>query len=201
MIPPNLQEHMIRVATVGNAVSSNWKKDSEVDVARIAKTLLVHDTGNILFFDFKTFPIENEDHWRKVQTLFREKYGDDHAAVMTIAKEVGLDDKSLYILDTMPKTDFEHQIPDDQPELQICWYSDFRVAPYGITTLSKRFDDLVQRRKKSGYSKNKIQRWIKMKEYGVELEKKLQEKISIQLNSISENDVNGFKKKIGEFKY
>lgn len=196
MIPPNLQEHMIRVATVGNAVSKNWKKDYEVDIARVAKTLLVHDTGNILFFDFKTFPIPNEDHWRRVQTLFREKYGDDHAAVMKIAEEVGLDEKSLYILDTMPKTDYEHQIPDTEPELQICWYSDFRVAPQGITSLSKRLDDLIERRKKSGYPHDKVRRWERMKRYGIELDKKLREKISIDLDDISDDFVPEFRNQL-----
>lgn len=195
-IPPNLQLHMVRVAAVGNVISSNWNKKGMVSVDRITKTLLLHDMANIIVFDFEKNPHllgdeeKNINYWKEVQKESLKVYGsDEHKAVLKIARDVGLEKKGIDILKKMPETDNENQIDKNDWELAICWYSDFRVAPYGVTDLNDRLDDLIKRRKAKGVSKEKIQELESLRSYCHSLEKGIQKKVTINLALINDNTV------------
>ena len=77
-IPINLKKHMLRVAAVGKIICDNTK-DIKINKNLIIKTLLLHDIGNILKFDFsKTNLLDPQDkkrvkQLRKTQQLFLEK--------------------------------------------------------------------------------------------------------------------------------
>lgn len=207
-IPPNLQEHMMRVAGVGNIISSNWKEKGIVDVDRITKALLIHDIANVIIFNFDKFSHllgeeeKNLAYWKKVQKEFIKKYGkDEHQAVIKIAKELKLEKKAIMILDKMPKINLQNSVSKNEWELKICFYSDFRVAPFGVTSIKERVDDLIKRRKAYGASAEKIKRYESIKQYCFDLEKEIQKEVAINLFSINEEKAQAAADKIKQYSY
>lgn len=187
---------MLRVAAVGNVIASNWKQRGIVNVNLITKTLLLHDMANIIVFDFDKNPgllgteEKNVNYWKSVQKEYINKYGtDEHKAVAEIVHEISLDEKGTEILKKMPEIDSKHQIGKNDWGLAVCWYSDFRVAPYGVINVNDRLDDLIKRRKAKGVSKEKIRELEKLRNYCHSLEKGIQEKVTINLASINDNTV------------
>lgn len=202
-IPPNLQLHMMRVAAVGNIIASNWKQKGIVNINRITETLLLHDMANIIIFDFDKNPHllgneeKNLEYWKSVQKEFIKKYGtDEHQAVSQIVHEIGLEEKAINILIKMPEINSENQIEKEDWEFKICWYADFRVAPYGVTDIDDRLNDLITRRKAKGVSKDKIQELEKLRNYCHSLEKEIQKNIFFNLKSLNENSIEKKKNKL-----
>lgn len=189
--PPNLQQHMLQVAAVGHIISSNWQ--NEVNVQIITKTLMIHDIAKIVNF--------NDPELQKSKEEFIKKYGPDEEEIGTlkIAKELGLEEKGLYILDQMWRINLDNQIQDQDEELKICWYSDWRVAPNGVTPAKERIEELINRSKNKGVNSQEIQRLEGIKIYCLNLEKELQEKIKINLNIIDQDSVNLTVKKIKQY--
>jgi hypothetical protein len=58
-IPPNLQMHMLRVAAVGDLVSSHWNISGQVDVNLIINTLPIHDTTQLMLLKYQSMEIFN----------------------------------------------------------------------------------------------------------------------------------------------
>ena len=54
-IPPNLQEHMLRVFEVTSYIEKHWKGET-VDWDLAKKIALLHDLGNVVKFDFDKHP-------------------------------------------------------------------------------------------------------------------------------------------------
>lgn len=201
-VPPNLQEHMLRVAYVGREISAGWLAKGEVDTARIVKTLLTHDMANILKYDFKASAHlmgseqKNIGYWRQVQKECGVKYGsNEHFATMAIVREIGLDTRSLSILENMPAVNNANRIPDGDWELKICFYADFRVAPFSVTGYEKRMDDLIDRERKRGSPDTELKRLAGIKTYLADLERELKEKTSVSLSALDET---GFRNTRGE---
>ena len=100
-IPPNLQDHMLRAASVGAYISDHWKNKADLDKNSMIQALLLHDMGNIIKFDFRFSYLlgkeeANTGYWKKIQQEFIKKYGDDeHVATVEIAKEIGLRDRAF----------------------------------------------------------------------------------------------------------
>lgn len=200
-IPPNLQQHMLWVAAIGNIICSNWKDEGILDKDAATKMLLIHDIAKIIDFDLDKFPIDFEKFshlltakekshafWKKAQKEFIEKYGgDEHKATLKIAKELGLKEKSIVLLDQMPEINLQNPIAENNWELKICWYSDFRIAPYGITSVKKRINDLIRRSKIKGCDVFEIKRLKGIRKYCLDLEKQIQQKVTISLASIEQN--------------
>lgn len=185
-IPPGLQQHMLRVAAVGNTIASNWKEQKMIEINTITRALLIHDMGNIMLFNFEKFPMENEEYWKAVQKEFKEKYKDEHEATIHIARETGLDEKGIKVLEQMPEINGKNHVPDGLWELAICWYSDFRVTPKKITSFEERMDDLIKRRKMIHAPANEIDRLEGIKQYGQVLEAELQRYVTIDLADITD---------------
>src|SRR3989344_1397907 len=100
-IPPNLQEHQLRVAAVALTICDNF--NSEIDKDSVIKAALLHDMGNIIKFDLSKFPefLEPEgiEYWKRVKEEFRKKYGEDeHNATYEIAKEIGVNKFAFEII-------------------------------------------------------------------------------------------------------
>lgn len=143
-------EHHLRVASVADLICENFT--DKVDRENVVKASLLHDMGNIIKFDLDnplfqdSLQPQGVEFWKKVQTEFRHKYGnDEHVAHLKIAGEIGVGERILDIInamtfhgasDTANKADFGKKI---------CQYADDRVGPWGVVSLEDRFKDLQKR--------------------------------------------------------
>ena len=148
-IPPNLQLHQLRVAAVAKLICDNFKKDPDKDL--VLKTSLLHDMGNIIKFNFDIFDDdfykpEGRTYWKNVQDEFKKKYGkDEHVATTKILKELSMPNEILTIADNIGLGFGQMNIKSKSYERKICAYSDMRVAPKEIVSLSERINDLKKR--------------------------------------------------------
>jgi HD domain len=153
-IMPNLAEHQIRVAAVGQIICENLTLTpslSERDGADIVAALLLHDMGNLIKFDLtKTYSVLNQnvniEFWQKVKEGYVQKYGaDEHEATIKIAKELGVTDRVIELVDCIGFNTANINAESEDFSKKICAYSDIRVWPHGVTTLEKRLADLRER--------------------------------------------------------
>jgi len=149
-IIPNLQEHQIRVASVGKITADSLAGD--IDRTGIVCALLLHDMGNILKFDFSVFPETLEPlglaYWESVKEEYREKYGsDEHLATLLIAKELGVAERIISYIDSTGFTKIPYNLKEGSMEEKICNYSDMRVGPFGLLSLEDRMNEGWQRYK------------------------------------------------------
>ena len=56
---PNLQQHMIRVTSVGLFILNNWNGE-KLNTDTMTTMLLLHDIGNIVKFDLEKKGIDDE---------------------------------------------------------------------------------------------------------------------------------------------
>ena len=98
-IPPNLQQHMLRVTSVSLFIANNWK-ESEFNIEILKTMLLLHDIGNIVRFDFEKHPeflgdeVKRVDFWKKCQKENIVKYGSgDHKATASMLNELGISEE------------------------------------------------------------------------------------------------------------
>lgn len=150
-IPLNLQEHMYRVAAVGSLVSDSFPENT-IDKEAVVKTLLLHDMGNILKFDFShtNFLIGEDknrvEELKKIKEQFKQKYS-SHAdeATLLIMKEIGVDQSLVDLCHDSHGDYLPQMLERDNWEQKICYYSDMRVGPHGVLSMDDRFGDLKKR--------------------------------------------------------
>jgi hypothetical protein len=160
-IMPQLAEHQLRVAAVGEIICENLlrgktrnltRKDAEptfgIDKENIITALLLHDMGNIIKFDLtKTGALLNKDIdvgvWEKVKDEYIERYGnDEHHATIAIAKELQVSQRIMELIDAIS---FDTAMDNAQAQdfgKKICEYCDDRVSPHGVVSLEERLADL-----------------------------------------------------------
>lgn len=191
-IPPHLQHHMQTVAGIGSAIAGHWiSPKHKVDASLITQTLLLHDMGNIIKFDFtsKKFPqTQHSDFWISVQKKFIETYGkNEHNATLKIAREIEVSDKVVNCLQSMSR--WREELSNDSSDwsLKIAVYSDFRVGPDGITSVDKRIDDLIERynERESSFWSNVVEA-NNIRSDAKNLEKKIQNNIDIDLQNVAD---------------
>lgn len=103
-IPPNLQEHMLRVYAIVSLTEKHWV-GKNIDWKQAKKVALLHDLGNIVKFDFDQHPEflgdeqKNVERWKKVQKKIIDKYGsDDHKATEKMLEDIGMDKDNIKII-------------------------------------------------------------------------------------------------------
>lgn len=138
---PALQEHQLRVSAVAKQICESMAEP--VDEESVIKTTLLHDMGNIIKSIFSIFPEflagKSVEYWQGVKDDYIAKYGDDeHHATAEIAKELNVDDKVLKLLGSVGFSKAIFNAKNGSLEAKICCYSDMRVGPYGILSLSER---------------------------------------------------------------
>lgn len=151
-IAPNLQEHMLRVAAIAVLIADHWT-EATLNRDLLATSLLLHDIGNIVKFNFDQFPelLETEEKnvakWKKTQQEFIKKYGKDaHKATLKILKELKIKDKRVIQIISILGPHGAHQAADAFDwHLKVAYYADARIAPRGLVSLEERFDDLMER--------------------------------------------------------
>ncbi len=147
-IMPNLAEHMLRVAGVAYLICDNF--DLPVKKDEIVSACLLHDMGNIIKFNLTKFPEflqpEGLEYWQKVQQEYFEKYGEDeHVATNMIAKEIGVSDKTIELINAIGFFNAGETAKGDDYDKKITAYCDDRVNPFGIVSLEDRLADLRSR--------------------------------------------------------
>ena len=152
-IPRNLQEHMLRAASVGNLICDNWV-GPKINKVNIIAVLLIHDLGNIVKMDFdseaKLELIGDEakrlEYWKQVKKEVIEKYGkDDHIISEKIADELEVSERLKFILKNKVFSNNEFIVKSNDWEIKIAAYADQRTGPFGILPLKERFKELKER--------------------------------------------------------
>jgi hypothetical protein len=141
---PNLIEHQLRVTAVAQLVCENFQKD--IDTSLVITTMLFHDMGNIIKFNLTKFPQfcepEGHDHWESVRQNFIQKYGEDeHEAHLKIARELGLSERVIELMDGVEFHKMLENYQDPDWEQKICAYADARVGPFGVLSLHDRLEE------------------------------------------------------------
>lgn len=191
-IPPNLQEHMMRVCGIVDFVQKHWNGDNSVDWNLTRRIALLHDLGNTVKFDLDKHPEflgdeqVNVYHWKKVQADVIEKYSsDDHNATKQMLEEIDFDKQSIAtILDksfgnsvaTMNSSDWS---------LKIVYYADLRTLPFGIGTLEERLNDVKERMPK--YTSRPD--FEELVEACRTIEKQLQQNLDVPISDIKNESV------------
>jgi len=190
-IPPNLQEHMLKVFSTVSFIKEHWTGE-EVNWDLIVKAALLHDLGNIVRFDFDNHPefLREEppriDYWKGVQERMVEKYGkDDHVATKKILQEAGADEKLIEIIWEMRFGESVATRDSNSWPLKIILYADLRVLPLGIGTLEERLADIRHRLLKYAARAD----FENLVEACRDIEKQIQEKVNVPLKQISEESV------------
>ena len=190
---------MLRVAAVGSYIAQNIETKN-IDAEVIIKTLLLHDMGNIIKFDFSNTAILGEEknrieYWKTVQSDFIQKYGtDEHRATESIAKELGVDNYIVYIISNRGSSHMPFVLNSDDWNLKISSYADFRVDPFGIVSVDKRFDDIEARYQKSSHVLSNIKKTKEKRRLCLLLEKQIQPLMRIDLKSINNTTIEPLQK-------
>jgi hypothetical protein len=186
-IPINLQKHMLMVAALGSLICEHFaNKDLDKDL--IVKTLLLHDMGNILKFDFERLDLfeeadkKNIKVYKKAQCDYREKYGlDADVATLKIIKEVTTDQRIAKLCEEAHWTNLKKFINTHSWDIKICIYCDMRIGPFGLLTLTERIKDLKKRRTEEGEDLDDLQK------LGILVEKQLNKMTDGYLAAITSN--------------
>lgn len=192
-IPEILQTHMYRVAAVGRIVVKFLKSTIDLDIDVVTKELLLHDMGNIL-----KIPVENNSFFteaeqkelKKVQEKFIQKYGkEEHVATLAIAQELHVPEKVLYILENAGSSKLDLTVESEDWYLKVCSYSDFRVSPERIVSITDRFDEVIKRYKGRDHVLANVEKTENKKQLALVLEKQIQEKCKDSLVDINDDQV------------
>ena len=135
---------MLRVASCAKLILDNWEGE-EIDQKAIIRVCLLHDMGNII----KMQEADLQDK-RTIELRRKciEKYGEyEHNTNMVIAREEGLTEKELRILDEKRSRKNEETYHSNCYETKICAYCDQRVAPDGVRGIKDRLKEVKERYK------------------------------------------------------
>jgi hypothetical protein len=151
-VPPNVQDHQRRAASVASLIIRDWKGPS-LEMEDIVACLLLHDMGNILKFRFDEIGVEmlgkeapRAEYWKQVKEEFVEKYGTSvSGATRKILQEIGCNQIVIKLSQEMDFSNKGNIVNTDKWAGKICGYSDYRTGPFGIVTIEGRWEDLNKR--------------------------------------------------------
>lgn len=203
-IPPNLQEHMFRVAALAKLIYDNWTGKDDLDKETILHACLLHDMGNIIKFDFDNFPellgkeVKNLEHWKQVKEAMILKYGEDEdKASVKICKEIGANKDVLFLVENWGFKNFTRIAESNNWEWKIAVYSDHRISPQGIVSLKENLKNKQKRYKLSRPNASHISDQAEeLYNSATIIEKEIQENISIQIDSITNIQIENIIKQI-----
>jgi hypothetical protein len=196
-LPENLQMHMLRVASCSNLIMDNW---NEIIINReaIIRASLLHDMGNMA----KISDNEIEDEkFRKIRKEYIDKYGrDSHKINLVIATEEGLKDYEVDIIDRKSSKRSEETLNSERYDVKILLYADQRVAPYGVTSLRERLEEVKKRYKNIVSSvwsnEEKANHLI---DCSLGIEKQIMEHCSISPEAINDESIKKYMEKLKEY--
>lgn len=149
-ITPLLAMHQLRVAAVAEMICDNL--DINLDKESIIKACLLHDMGNIIKFNLENslenYNVEDKRYWQEVKNEYILRYGEDeHKASYQIAKELGVSDVVLGLIDIVDSRVVSDIKNSDSFEKKICLYADNRVSPHHIVSIDERSLEAKERYK------------------------------------------------------
>lgn len=187
-ITPNLQEHMLRVTSVALFIQKHWIGE-QLDPELLKTMLMLHDVGNIVKFDFDKYPeflgdeIKRVDYWKDKQKETITKYGaDDHDATVAMLEELRISSQISQRIYDMGYWNVKVISERNDWMLKVALYSDLRVGPMGILSMTDRVNDIHDRLAKY---KNKPE----LIGYSQELEKQIQENMDAPVDRITDEDI------------
>ena len=202
-IPENLRLHMYRVAAVGLLVADLLGDNVLLDKDIIKKTLLLHDIGNIVKFNFENNTLLKEgevEYFKKVRDEFISKYGaEEHVVTLNIVKELNVPAKVIEILENTGSSKIHLTIKSDDWYKKVCSYADFRVAPYGVVSVEERFDDVIKRYQGREHVLADIEKTIEKKNNCLILEEQIQQRSVSPLSIINDEKIEGLIEELKEY--
>ena len=151
-IPENLQMHMLRVTACSKRIVDNWR-GKKLNIQSLYRVLLLHDMGNIVKIPKEEF---SDPTFQSIRKKYFDLYGkNDHEVSLTIAKELGLSEYELKLMNDKIFINNDNIMEEDSFETKIGAYCDQRVAPDGVMSLLGRLNEAKARYKdKPGSSMN-----------------------------------------------
>lgn len=187
MVPQNLQEHMLKVAALAEIITGNWKGPT-IDKDSIVQACIYHDIAKPMTFDlakqaqFGMSP-EGITNLEKLQNRLKAQYGtDEHQATVQICKEVNLSPTAVKLVNNLEWSYIPRLLEENDIESLIPIYCDMRIGPKSLLTVKERHEELQKRE-----SVNNFEERLKN---GMELEKLVAENVSIDPNSITDDQIN-----------
>lgn len=198
-IPKILRDHMYRVAAVAGAICDSLNSSIVINKDLIIRTTLLHDMGNIIKIHIvdNSFIQDNEkEDLEKAKKEFIAKYGnEEHIATQKILNEISTPMELVDLYNNLGSSKIPSTIESDDWNRKICSYSDFRVAPNGVVSITERFDEIKKRYKGRNHVLADIEQTEQKKKDALILESQIQEKCNIDLSTINDNYI---EKKITE---
>lgn len=190
---PGLQLHQLRVAALARYVAGSLSVPVKIDLVVCAA--LFHDMGNILKSDFTTFPDflgdKDASYWESVKREYVVSYGTNvHEATQAIAREIGLNEEVVSLIDAMGFSRMESIRDSDSIELKIIEYADSRTAPRGVLSLQERLEDARKRYEGKNFSGEPTfgrARWEELMSAAEVIEEQLFSVSSIKPSDVSES--------------
>lgn len=195
-IPTILAEHMWRVTSLTAKLLNSWT-GSKLNQQLLLETMLLHDLGNLVKFDLSStaphllMPPKELAFYQALQKLWQTKFGlDADMATSDLIASLPLKNGiqiSQLILDHTSGT-LAATVESHDWLQKICDYTDFRVGPYGLVSLTERFADLKRR-----YAYRHLD-WVDETEVNFRLaafqnlEKQLQSQINCDLTELIDAD-------------
>lgn len=196
-LPENLQMHMLRVAACSNLIIDNLN-GIVIDKKAIIRASLLHDMGNMAKISDNEI---DDEEFKKIRKEYIDKYNrNSHKINLIIAKEEGLNDYEIEIIDKKSSKRGEETLNSERYDVKILLYADQRVAPYGVTSLKERLEEVKKRYKNISSSvwsnEEKANHLI---ECSLGIEKQIMEHCNIKPEDINDNSIKTYIEKLKEY--
>lgn len=193
-LPENLQMHMLRVAACSNLIIDYWN-GPEIDKKSIIRVCLLHDMGNIV----KITPDQtNDKEFLQYRQQWIDKYGeDDHRINDIIAKQEGITEKEIHIMDEKILKNNEKTANNDSFEIKICAYCDQRITPTGVASIKERLEELKKRHQQKGKGSMVNEKAANsLIQSATEIEKQIMEYCKLKPEDINDDNIKSYIEKL-----
>jgi|GEM_PF-1179117 len=150
---PLLVDHLWRVTSLAAKLLENWT-GPKLSHQILLECMLLHDLGNLVKFDLSSsapsYLMSQVElpFYRELQKTWRDKFGQDaDVASSLIIADLPLKNSAVitqlitgHAAGTLTSTVESHNWLQ-----KLCDYTDFRIGPFGLVTLTERFSDLKNR--------------------------------------------------------
>ncbi len=204
-IPPPLMHHLYRVTAYALYLADHLVPNIQLNRDFITKSCLFHDIGNIIKFDFRPdrlieIAAQDEVKWRQIQEEFIMKYGsDENIAVNKIVAEIALDENVQKLLRQTGMEKIRYALATNEWSIKLIRIADEHISPQGVVTMRQRYADVLARyqgRKHHLADKKENEERLAL---ALELEKQIQSKCTVDLQNISNLDIEPYVERLGEY--
>jgi hypothetical protein len=196
---------MYRVTAIGLYIADHLQADIKVDKDIITKVNLLHDMGNIVKFDFNLYAVMGMSavdvpYWTNVQKEYIEKYGrNEDIATDAILQELNVEHEVVRILGQHALEKAKYALENDNWGIKIIRISDSRISPQGVVTLSDRWSDIRRRYTNKDHRLSNPDEVTQREQMEHAIEKQIQSKCTIDLQKISDADIEPYIGRLKEF--